>query len=151
MNTPDHESDQFLRWSDPNLALLASQAAVEVDEVIRGVQCDMAATHRLAGILASSLGNELANGGRSSLVDPTTVSVLTRAFAESGNESVRTVQELVTEALRIVQSLSNSEEQSEAVSPADIRRFCSALALSAAAHAASAYGDRPPHPDRRLC
>lgn len=141
---------EMLSPLDPDLPLLASQAAIEVDRVIRQQPIGFTAVKKLASLLSNSVEVGPDPGSTFALIDPTTAALVTRAFRVSKvGADVRTVDELAHKAWDIAQSLNKSDESSDAESLLTIRAFCVALSECAASYVQSVYAERPSHPHRR--
>lgn len=140
----------ILRALDPSLSLLASQAAIELDIVIRGEEVSLESTKRLAQLLSQSFERLTDTPSRPSLVDPTTASLMTRVFeASRWSTKVRTVDDLINEALRVASVLHSTGTLDQTMSLQEIRAFCAALSECAASYVESIH-ERPTHPFRRL-
>ena len=148
---PELKTDEILRALDPDLPLLASQAAIELDTLIRKKTTKLSATRRLASLLSKSFEGAQKGPQHHSLVDPATVTLVSRAFLQShsGGPPVRTVNDLVREASKVAVSLKNTHPDAGQKSLEKARGFCAALAESAASYLQSRYDDFPTHPYRR--
>jgi hypothetical protein len=135
------------------LPLLAVRAAIELDSIIRqGGTSDLAATSRLAELLSESFTRkENEKAAEQPHLDPTTIALMSQALdASKWDVQVRTVSELVQEALNIVKRLESPRKADEPKeSLKNLRAFCAALAECAAAQVQSMHSWRPAHPYRR--
>jgi len=131
--------------SDPSkheedLASLASQAAVALDNLVLGRGGDVAAVKRLALLVCGSLETDQA-------IDLTTAVAVHHALIEmSGVTSSKTVDDLRTNAMEFIERLSRIAKN-ESLEPAEIKNLrdvCVALSRSATALAGPLY-DRPTH------
>lgn len=125
---------------DEDLASLASQAAVALDNLVLGRGSDLAAVKRLADVVCGSLETQPA-------IDLTTAVAVHHALVEmSGVTSSKTVDELRKNAMEFIERLSKTAEH-ESLEPAEIKNLrdvCVALSRSATALAGPLY-DRPTH------
>ena len=146
---PELKTDEILRALDPNLPLLASQAAIELDILIRGKVADLAATKRLASMLSKSIKGAQ-EGTEPKFFDPATATLITSAFRQSEWAApIQTVTDLVTEATKVAVNLENPSLDANRKSLVQARAFCAALAESAASYLQSRYFQFPTHPYRR--
>ena len=118
---------------DPGLPFLASQAAIELDNLLLGRDVELKAVKQLAERLDQSTGQVAGTESHRSLTDPATITLFNRAVVASGKLDVRTVDELASEAGRIAHELQNSEEKSDKGQIKYLRTFCTHLAQSALA------------------
>jgi hypothetical protein len=120
---------------DPNLAFLATRAAVELDRVLQGKQTGIQARAELATRLRNSAEALPESQGPKGLWEPSTISLIHRAVKAEGT-NVSTLDELNTAALVIAQRLETSAEVIDDKSE-DLKRlraFCVELANSAVAY-----------------
>jgi hypothetical protein len=140
-----------LRALDPELPMLAAQAAMELDNYKSSGDTDFDAVK----ILSQRLNNSFQNGGaaavpRKALLDSSTVSLLGRALNYSSQaEKVSTIDQLDKELWDLAQRLAKVE-----AAPADqpiekIRDFCVALSECASSYRQAFHDLRPSHPFRR--
>ncbi|MFN3152114.1 hypothetical protein [Bremerella sp.] len=127
-----------LSASDPSLAFLASQAAIELDNRILGRHSTLTAVGQLAERLENAT-ESVGEKDRRSLMDPTTVSMFSNAIAASESKQVCTLEELASEAWRIATTLHESVGESGADEERlkQMRTFCVYLAESAIGREAS--------------
>jgi hypothetical protein len=123
---------------DPGLPLLASEAAIELDDLLLGKAVDLRATRCLALRLETSTEKIGESSDRKSLMDPTTVSVFTSAMRASGLRSVHTLTELASEAWQISEKLKSTETDQNKEQLKRLRAFCIELARKTVAHEISA-------------
>ena len=119
---------------DPGLSFLASQAAVELDNLLLGKSSKLQAVKLLGERLAHSTEKIEGGEGRRSLMDPATVSVFSNAIAASGIPKVQTLPELAQEAWRLANDLQESQSTSDKQQLEVLRTFCTHLAKSLVAH-----------------
>lgn len=143
-------TEENLRALDPNLPLLASQAAIELDALLCNVGTEPRAIKKLALWLTSSFQGLPEGPEHNFLVDPPTESLLTRAFQQAQWAiPVRTVTDLSAEASKLANSLRDINADSDHNKMVVARAFCAALAESAALYLHSQYLQGPIHPFRR--
>ena len=144
------ETEEILSALDPDLPLLASQAAIELDNFIRSKGTEFSATKRLALLLSRSFETMQGLPAHSSLADPATVSLVSRAFhIAQWAGPVRTVNELASEAWKVATKLENTSIEADPGSLKGVRAFCAALAECSASYLQSRYSHFPAHPYRR--
>ena len=136
---------------DPDLPLLASQAAIELQCVLRGDQnTSLKAVQRLGDRLEASFRRSDNGTVRNRAADPSTVCLVRTALNEvEWAGSVTTLEELVSHATKLAESLRASQPSSEREGLVRIRDFCATLARCAAAFLRSLYFGRPANPYRR--
>ncbi len=142
-------SEGTLRALDPNLPLLASQAAIELDSLIRKKKSNLSATKRLADLLTNSLGSPPEAPTKGSLMDPTTATLINRVLHESRWGSPKTTSELIDQAWSIARGLHETDADADRELLKKIQAFCAVLSECAAAHLQSVYSRRPAHEYRR--
>ena len=146
---PEFDTEETLSALDPDLPLIASRAAIELDTLIRNKATELSFTKRLASRLSKSFKGTEDEPRPQFLVDPATATLVTRAFQQSQwTGTVRTVNDLFTEASKIAVSLENPRENSDRKTLEEARAFCAALAESAASYLQSRYSQFPTHPFR---
>jgi hypothetical protein len=138
-----------------DLASLACDAAIELDNLILDRAREVAAVRKLSDRLAKELPDAPDFSSLKHLVDPSTLVVMSRAILETpwaGQASE--VQELTRAAGKIAQrllSVSSDPGASRADIPGleQLRTFCLALSRRAAAARGSAIETKTPHPYRK--
>jgi len=140
---------KVLHVLDPDLALLASEAAIDIDNLLSNRSKDLKAMRDLAGRLKNSV--EVSAGGPPhSLMDPATLTVLGEAVAQAaGMTYAQKIEDLLAEAFKISDELS-SEDPTKNIE--DLKRagdFCMGLSMAVAAYRKSIRDLRPMHPFRR--
>lgn len=139
-----------LQIMDPDLPLLASKAAIELDNAIAGRPADLEPVKRLASLLRDSIGQADTPGSLKSLMDPPTVTALGRALRESGGTgSITTVDQLFAKSREIADRLTDTRSGTDKDHLRWAREFFVALARGAVAHRHSARSRRRTHPARR--
>jgi hypothetical protein len=135
------ESPQIKRLDalDPGLPYLATQAAIELDNLLLKREVELSAVKCLAERLENSVETGSDSGIKKALMDPNTVAVFSSAILASGIPEVRTLSELANEAQQIATELHSSHDQSDEGRIESLRTFCRLLAQSAVAHERSVY------------
>jgi hypothetical protein len=139
-------SNKALRVLDPDLPLLATEAAIDIDNLISNRSKDMTAIHKLAELLKNSVKLNSA-GSPHSLMDPATLTILSEAVAQAAGDNK--IEKLLSEAVNIGVSLSSEDPMK---SPAELERareFCIALSVAVATYRKSIHDLRPMHPFRK--
>ena len=130
---------------DPNLPLLASQAAIELDNLIRGQNTDFPATKRLASVLNESIDGAQEGTERKFFV-PSTATLIIGAFRQSAwAVPVHTVTDLVVETAKVTATLKNLSPHADRKSLEQVRAFCAALAESVASYQHARYSQFSMH------
>lgn len=124
---------------DPGLPFLASQAAIELDNVLLRKNVELKAVSQLAQRLERSTEQVAGTEDRKSLMDPATVSIFNSAIVASGMQKVQTLAELASEAWQIARELQGSTRESNRQRVEKLRTFCTHLARSAVAHERALY------------
>lgn len=131
-----------------DFCLIASQAAIELDNLILGKRKNLKAVGKLAGILRENLGTSPATH-----TVPGTLTLVGNAMNRSGYKpTVKTVTDLITEAKTVVDNLegtSVSKGTRDQKALPKLREFCAALSLCSASYLQSVHASRPSHPFRR--
>jgi hypothetical protein len=135
MSTAMHNSQPTrISATDPNLAFLASRAAIQLDRMIQGKSTSNEAVRELAGQLKSATFH-VAQEEPAALWDPSTVSLLRNAIDAKGTSPVTTIDELIGAATKIAQQLETTTDQSKNTTDIErLRSFCVGLSNSAIAH-----------------
>lgn len=141
------QSDQGLRALDPNLPFLASEAAIDIDNLLSNRAEDLTAIETLAKLLTNSMEQGGTGGPPRSLMDPGTLTVLGQALAEArSSQALQKMEDLLTEAARIAGSLSSHDLKEKPDELERLRDFCVALSRAAVAYHKSIGDLRPSHP-----
>ncbi len=140
---------------ESDLASLACQAAIELDNLLLGGNGGREAVRRLA----DALSHIVASGGEAaspaSLLKPATAVVLNRAFGERHVAGLSSIDDLVKSAGDIagqLRAVAANPEDPLLAAPEQIRNMratCLAVSRSAWASESSPYDRRPEHPFRR--
>jgi hypothetical protein len=128
-----------------DLASLASQAAIELDDLLLGRRKDLTAV----GVLVDKIAAGLPQGKP---LDATTVVAVQRALIDTpGSKQTTTVSELQSSAAEMTARLSGLITESDVKAPnllEQLRSFCVALSKHSTALQRSPY-DRREHPFQR--
>jgi hypothetical protein len=124
-----------LRATDPNLAFLASRAAIELDGIRQKKTTATDAVRELAERLKNSAQPIASAGESTALWDPATISLIHNAIEARGSVNIATMADLLREATEIAEQLeSTTGASSDAAEINRLRSFCIGLANSAIAH-----------------
>lgn len=134
----------------PELASLASDAAIELDLLINGEETDLAAVRELASFLehTSAEPQDAATERRLS-VDMATETILGRAFVQTGADHTNIIENLLKKTREVAADLNTADGTQRPDSLEWTRAFCLALSQSAAAYRQLFLGARPENPYRR--
>ncbi len=140
---------RLLHFHAPNLSMLASQAAVQLDNLIRDGSSVHDAVDALAELLTEALrdtkGNRLVI-----LARPGFVQVFSQALSDSGYaKKAKNLSEL-TAQLRTLESDINSDmTKVEDAKQEQLRDFCAKLSLAASDYLSQKRESGPLHPHKR--
>jgi len=138
-----------LRVLNPDLPLLASQAAIELDKLSQGHNVGFKAVSHLSSLLENSIECCEDSKPSRSLMDSATVTVVSRALdAAQWGEPTERVEQLVKQAWEITNGL-KTPASTRVESVKKMRDFCAALSRCATAHIQSLNELRPIHPYRK--
>lgn len=138
-----------LRLHDPDLPLLAAQAAIELDAARRGKFIGFTTAKEIAHRLRSSLGRSEENGTKA-VLDSNAFAIMARAVdSTEWAGRVKTDDQLIDETTEIADALDKLTEKANAELIEKIRNFCVELSKSAAAYRQSLHDLEPSHPFRR--
>lgn len=140
--------NQELQALDSDLALLASEAAIDIDNMLSCRGCEFVAMRQLAERLNNSIKEDLTICSPRSLMDPATLSVLSAAVMEAQNKSLPKVDELLGEAAKIAKILSSSTSAENSDELRQARDFCMAFSKAVVGYRKSMYYLRQPQPFR---
>lgn len=139
-----------LRVLDPDLPFLASEVAIDVDNMLLGISDDKTAMRKLANKLLQSTDPATAGGPPRSRMDMATLTVLGEAISEIVDmQSLKKVEDLLAEASQIANVLASVNPQNDRDELERARNFCVALSRAAASYSESIRDLRPSHPFRR--
>ncbi len=141
---------EVLRISDPDLPSLASEAAVELDNLAMGHRVELEAVKRLGRLLGNSFSSAHQGPGQRGVVDAATLAVVGEAFTRSAAEGPpHTIDVIIARATSIANNMSSESLTKDAHALEWTRAFCVSLSQCAAAYRKSIYDLRPSHPFRR--
>jgi hypothetical protein len=125
------------------LARLASLAAIELDNLALGAAKTIEAVTALARMLRSKGAAKGLGVHAGALADPTTAVAISKALTAAKFPSPKTIDQLIEEAEKVVETLEQSDPSGEVV---QLRAFC--VALSKAASRNATLHHQPAHPSR---
>ena len=140
-----------LRATDNSLPFLAAQAAVELKLFSIGKRSDLPSVSKLSYLISNSVEVKEQTVPKS-LMDPSTVSVMSQALEESqwSSQELKTINELAKLALDVANEMKKQCDMSE--TNGNLKRmmdFCTALARYSSAYRKSVLGQRRKHPYRK--
>ena len=139
-----------LRVLDNDLPFLATEAAIDIDNLLSNRSKEFAAIKRLAEQLRNSIEISAAGEPPRSLMDPATLTVLGEAVARaSGEQYSKKVEDLLAAAAKISVELSSDDPIKNIKELERARDFCIALSTSVVAYHKSISDLSPQHPFRR--
>ncbi|MEW6236897.1 MAG: hypothetical protein AB1656_16055 [Candidatus Omnitrophota bacterium] len=144
-------NDQKLSALDHDLPFLASEAAIDIDNLLANRGSDLTAIRLLSERLKNSIKLETHDDAPCSLMDRATLIVLGEAIAKSSKNYKAPLQipQLLKEADGIANSLSKDNPTENQKELEAARDFCVALSRAAIAFQQSIFDlDIPPHPFR---
>lgn len=142
-------SEASMSVLDEDLTFLATQAAIELDELMRGESISVEAIPKLSDVISNSVKSYNVSG-RSASLDPATATVINRAFIDSNIADLSTVDELIQKSLELAGTLQSQVQPDQRNGDmASLKKFCLALARCSAAYRESVLGNRPIHPFRK--
>lgn len=124
---------QMLRALDPNLPFLASEAAIELDNLLLAQTGSLDNVKLLAERLKNTSEKVDGDTTRRALMDLPTVEVISAVFMSQGHQ-VKTLNELVQEAWSISGNLERSGAEQDRALIAKTRDFCVALSKCASSY-----------------
>ena len=138
-----------LQTFDPELSFVAAQAAIELDNLLlRSSDKQLPAVEKLASYLRDSTAASVGTAERRNLMDPQTIDVVSRAIDAVGDQTVKTIDDLTSEAWRIANELGAAGGGSGKEIIARLRAFCVALSHVAASQRQAVIDMQPRHPFR---
>lgn len=141
--------EDALNTMDPELPLLASDAAVEVDRILQGLPSDRTAAQELALRLRRSV--QPANGTTEArhMMDPATMTVLIEALGYGApGSAVTTVADLISHTTSVADNLTKSDRVRDRAELESVRVFCISLSRLSSAYRKSIEDLHPSHPFR---
>lgn len=139
---------QALRALDPDLPFLASEAAVDLDNLLSHRARNLDAIRRLADRLNHSI-EASRTGATRSLMDPATLNLLGVAMAQTRTYPSEKVEDVLSQTAKIASRLATVETTQDTTELEQDRDFCVALSEAAASYRRSIQDLRPQHPFRR--
>lgn len=150
MSTFSITHNPMLRALDPDLPFLASEVAIDIDNMLSGISKDQTAMRRFAEKLSQAIESDSDRGSLSSRMDMATLTVLGEAVLETvENQSMKSIENLLTRANEITAVLASDKPDSDRQGLEQARSFCVALSRAAAAYSESIRDLNPSHPYRR--
>ena len=144
------QSSRGLNAHDPDLPLLASEAAIDIDNLLAERSDDLSAIKRLAQCLKDSIEVGTPGSEPRALMDPATLSVLGEAVSGTVNGgSLKKLEDLLVKASQIAGTLSSDTPMENPNELRQARDFCIALSRLVMAYHKSIDDLRPSHPFRR--
>lgn len=145
------QSNKGLYALDPNLPFLASEAAVDIDNLLSDrLPHDLRAMRLLAERLKNSVKKDRVSSTLCSLMDPVTLTVLGEAMGDTvRTQSLQTVEDLLKEAGKIAVTLSKEDPKENSQELEQARDFCVSLSRAVMTYHKSIRDLRPSHPFRR--
>lgn len=146
----DVQSNKGLRVYDYDLPFLATEAAIDIDNLLSSRSKDLTAIRLLAEKLRNSI--EISSTGEPlrSLMDPATFSIFGEAVARSaGEEYSKRAEDLIAAAAKISDELSSEDPTLNTKALERARDFCVALSTAVVAYHKSISDLNPQHPFRR--
>ena len=142
---------------DTDLALLACDAATELDELVLGRSDTLNAVHLLAAKISKVFLSSKGAAAQVAWVEPAAIVVMKQAIDDAimPKKPITTVPELAQEAEKIekrLSSLGNDQSGLKLQNTQDLeemRSFCLALSKHASAQGRPLYDRRPDRPFRR--
>jgi chemotaxis protein histidine kinase CheA len=139
----------ILRLHDPDLPLLAAQAAIELDAARRGKFIGFSTAKEIAHRLRSSLDQSEDNGSKA-VLDSNAFAIMARAVdSTEWAGRVKNDDQLIDETTEIADAMDQLTENASTELIEKIRNFCVELSKSAAAYRQSLHDLEPSHPFRR--
>lgn len=141
--------EKSLQVLDPDLSLLASEAAIDIDNLLSNRSKDFKAMRDLASRLKNSI--EISEGGpMHSLMDPPTLTVLGEAVAQAaGKPYIEKIEDLLADAFKISDELSSKDPTKDPEALKRARNFCMGLSMAVVAYRKSIRDLRQMRPLRK--
>lgn len=145
-----NQEKKGLRALDLDLPFLATEAAIDIDNLISNRSKEMTSIRLLAEKLRNSVEVHSTGEPPSSLMDPATLTILGEAVARAAGEGYsKKVDDLLTEAFNIGTELSSADPTKDIKALERARDFCVALSTAVVAYHKSISDLTPQHPFRR--
>ena len=121
-------SSRGLSAQDPDLPLLASEAAIDIDNLLSERSKDLTAIKRLAECLHNSIETGTSGSQPRALMDPATLSVLGEAVSGTLNGGpLKKLEDLLVKASKIAGTLSSDTPMENPDELRQAQDFCIAL------------------------
>lgn len=133
---------------ESDLSFVASQAAIELDNHLLGRGGQFVAVGQLADYLRASTETGAGVARTMSLLDPQAVEVVSRAIDASGEQTIKTLEDLQSHAGRLATELGNMKGDGDGSKIERLRDFCVSLSQVATAHQQAMLDLESTHPDR---
>ena len=136
---------------DPDLPLLAAQAAIEVEMFRLGKSTRLSSVHNIASLTSISSGIKSSSNPNRSLVDPVGGSVFAKAFSSSlSSKPTTSLEQLEIASEEMARELGEIGPQSSSSSKqlTTIRDFCAALSRYSTVAQAFVSGESSQKPNR---
>jgi len=117
----------MLNALEPGLSFLASQAAIELDNLLLGRKTTLEAVQLLGRRLNAATEAVEGSAGRRTLMDAPTVSILSNAISASRSKNLRTLDELASESWKMANDLQDTTESANQQALKKLRSFCVCL------------------------
>lgn len=147
--TQDQRPQTPLLGRDPHLSFVASQAAIELDNLVLGISTKLDAVKQLAARLKNSTEAVTGSTAKRNLMDPQAIRVFSQAYEETQGESVTTIDELATKAWNIAGDLNDAKADPTNQNLEKLRSFCVALSRISSAHRKAIMNRKPGLPYKR--
>lgn len=134
---------------DPNLASLASNAAVELDLHINGEKTDFESVSELAKCIGNMLVKPTTGQSASAMHADTEIQMLLgQSFVELGSDPNSILSELASKTEELVNAL-GSDHNTDTRKIEWLRSYCLALSKNASSFRKMILDSMPQHPNRR--
>lgn len=150
--TSDQLTSERFSALDPSLPFVAANAAIELDDLIRGRQQDLKFVTKLAELLSNAVVVTPYPGVRNhkALIDPVSADVFNRAYAKTYNsEGVNTIDQLASLVAKLANELGELGPKNAKESLSQFRDFCVALSNYSMTSRNAIYGSSSGHPYKK--
>jgi len=128
---------------DPHLPLLASQAALEIDDILQKKQTSVDAIQRLVNILNNTFENECHKPASRCFVDNSAATIFSQALKYRSPRTLADLAEQAWEVTKELESVKNEGAGDNAPELTTMKTFCLNLARSAATYRQKFEHSRP--------
>jgi hypothetical protein len=139
----------LFRATNPELPFIAANAALELDNYIRGISTDLDNLNTLSSMLKESTASEQdIPMGVKRFIDPASSDVFNKAYNASHEQSIESNDDLYKQMAQLAEEMSSIDD-TDGELPVVIKNFC--IALSEYAMATHSYLDdtQHKHPNRK--